>query len=64
MKKTPRKKAAARRSQHSLPLQATVSLQIEKQGPVRTSERKHMPPKRYQIDLITKKQGLQENEEK
>ena len=48
----------------ALPVKATVSLQIEKKGPVGTSERKHMPPKRYGIDLNTKERGGQENEEK
>ena len=48
----------------ALPAKATVSRQIEKKGPVRTSERKHLTPKRYGIDLITKEQEGQENEEK
>ena len=47
----------------ALPVKVTVAWQIEKKGPVRTSERKHMPPKRYGIDLITKEQEGQKNEE-
>ena len=47
----------------ALPVKATVAWQIEKKGPVPTSERKHMPPKRYGIDLITKAREGQKNEE-
>ena len=39
----------------ALPVKATVSLQIEKKGPVRTSERKHMPQKDAELTLLQKK---------
>ena len=38
----------------ALPVKATLSREKEKKGPVRTTERKHMSPKRCGIDLITK----------
>ena len=47
-----------------IPVKATLSWQIEKRGPIRTSERRHIPPKRYGYDLITKEQEGQEIEEK
>ena len=42
-----------RTKQQAIPLKATVEWQKEKGVPTRTSERKHVPPKRYGIDLIT-----------
>ena len=47
-----------------IPVKATLSWQMEKRGPIRTSERRHIPPKRYGYDLITKEQEGQEIEEK
>ena len=49
----------------AIPVKATASWQTEKKEvPIRTSERRHIPPKRYGIDLITKEQEGQEFEEK
>ena len=48
----------------AIPVKATASWQTEKKGPIRTSKRRHIPPKRYGIDLITKEQEGQEFEEK
>ena len=48
----------------TIPVKVTAPWQIEKRGPFRTSERRHIPPKQHGIDLITKEQEGQEIEEK
>ena len=46
----------------TIPIKATSSWQVEKKGPIRSSERKHMPPKRYGIDMISKEKEAPEKE--
>ena len=46
----------------AIPIKATTSRQVEKKGPLRHSERKHVPPKRYGIDLVTEEKEGPEKE--
>ena len=46
----------------AIPIKATTSWQVEKKGPIRYSERKHVPRKRYGIDLVTEEKEGPEKE--
>ena len=55
-------KTAEKEESETIPIKATSSWQMEKKVPTRSSERKHVPPKRYGIDLISREKEVPEEE--